>query len=195
LNEQFREELKGKPVEVFGEVHEVVKIGDDISEEGKIHMELGTGHMPVHGVGGGDSIFEDYPGDSFEKVGEINLEEDPQTPVELVPSVPSDETLTSAELRKKRVKTLAWHTDLPWLRKLLAQRSKSSPAAHLSSSQTFQPTHKSHRLATQGFVRRSSTIKQGPLVIEETESSPKGSPIKNPETPAQPQDSPVLESK
>ena len=57
LNEQFREELKGKPVEVFGEVHEVVKIGDDISEEGKIHMELGTGHMPVHGVGGGDSIF------------------------------------------------------------------------------------------------------------------------------------------
>jgi len=31
-------------------------------------------------------------------------------------------------------------------------------------------------------------------VIEEIESSPKGSPIKNPETPASPQASPVLES-
>jgi len=63
--------------------------------------------MPIHEVGGGDSIFEDYPGDSFEKVGEINLEENPQTPTEPVPFVSSIETLTSAEPRKKRVKTLA----------------------------------------------------------------------------------------
>jgi len=194
LNEQFREELEGKPVEIFGEVHEVVEIGDETSEEGKTEMELGTGDMPVHGVGGGDSIFEDYPGDSFEKVGEINLEEDPQTPAEPVPSVPSDETLTSAEPRKKRVKTLAERTDLPWIRKLQAQQSKSSPAAHQSSSQTSQPTRKSHRLAAQGFVRRSSTTKQGPPMIKEIESSPEGSPIKNPETPAQPQDSPIFES-
>ena len=39
--------------------------------------------MPVHEIGGGDSILEDYSGDSFEKVGEINLEEDPQTPLSL----------------------------------------------------------------------------------------------------------------
>jgi len=133
-------------------------------------------------------------GDSFEKVGEINLEEDPQTPTEPVPSVPSDETLTSAELRKKRLKTLAGRTDLPWVRKMLAQRSKAPPASPQPSSQTSQPTRKSYWLAAQGFVRRSSTTKQGPSVIEEIESSPEGSPIKNPETPAAPQDSPVLDS-
>jgi len=64
-------------------------------------------------VGGGDSILEDYPGDSFVKVGEINLEEDRPTSSELVLSVPSDEALTIAEPRRKRVKTLAGRTDLP----------------------------------------------------------------------------------
>jgi len=194
LNEQFREELEGKSVEVFGKVHKVVEIGEEISKEGKIDFELGIGDMPVHGVGGGDSVFEDYSGDSFKKLGEINLEEDPQTPAEPVLSAPSDETLTNAEPRKQRVKTLAGHTDLPWVRKLLAQQSKASPASHQPSSQTSQPTRKSHRLTAQGFVRGSSTIKQGPPVIEEIESSPEGSPIKNPETPAVPQDSPVPES-
>ena len=194
LNERFREEIEGKPVEVFGEVHEVVEIGDETSEEEKIDLELGTGHMPVHGVGGGDSILEDYPGYSFENVGEINLEEDPQTPSEPVLSVPSDETLTSAEPRRKRVKTFAGRTDLPWVWKLLAQRSKASPASHQPSSQASQPTRKPHRLAAQGFVRRSSTTNQETPMIEEIESSPEGSPIKNPETPATPQDLPVLES-
>ena len=76
--------------------------------------------MSVHEIGGGGSIFEDYPGDSFENAGEINLEEDPQTPAEPIPSVSSIETLTSDEPRKKRVKTLVGRTDLPWVRKLLA---------------------------------------------------------------------------
>jgi len=58
--------------------------------------------MPVHEIGGGDSILEDYPEDSFEKMDEINPEEDPQTPFKPVLSIPSDETLTSAEPRKKR---------------------------------------------------------------------------------------------
>jgi len=187
-------DLEEKSVEIVGEEHAVVEIGDETFEEGKFDLELGTGDMPVHRVEGGDSIVEDYPGDLFEKVGEINLEEEPQAPVEPVLSVPSDETLTSVELRKKRVKTLAGRTDLPWVRKLLAQQSKASPDSHQPSSQTSQPTCKSHRLAGQGFVRRSSTTKQGPPVIEEIESSPEGSPIKNLETPAAPQDSPVLES-
>ena len=52
-------------MEVFGEVPEVVEIGDETFEEGKIDLGLGIGHMPVHGVRGGDSILEDYPGDSF----------------------------------------------------------------------------------------------------------------------------------
>jgi len=55
-------------------VHDVVEVGDDTSEEGKIDLDLGTGDAPVHENGGSGSVFEDYPGDSFEKVGKINLE-------------------------------------------------------------------------------------------------------------------------
>jgi len=92
----------------------------DTTKEGKIEFNLGTGDMLVHEIGAGGSIFEDYPGDSFEKVGEINLEEDPQTPAEPILFVSPVETLTSDEPRKKRVKTLAGRTDLPWVWKLLA---------------------------------------------------------------------------
>jgi len=53
-------------------------------------------------------------------VGEIDLEEGPQTPTKSVLSISSDETLTREGPRKKRVKTLAGRTDLPWVRKLLA---------------------------------------------------------------------------
>jgi len=128
-------------------------------------------------------------------VGEIDLEEVPQTPSEPVLSVPSDETPTTAEPRKKRIKTLAGCTDLPWVWKLLAQRSQTSLSSHKpSTKQPTQPTRKSHCLAAQGFVRRSSSTKHGPPVIEEIVSSSKGSPIKNPETPAAPHVSPVLES-
>jgi len=53
-------------------------------------------------------------------LGEINLEEDPRTPAKPVLFVPLDETPTSAEPRRRRVKTLAGRMDLPWVRKLLA---------------------------------------------------------------------------
>ena len=92
----------------------------DTFEEGKIELDLGTGDVPVHEVGVGGPVFEDYPADSFEKVSEIDLEEDPQTPSEPVPSISSVETLTREEPRKKRAKTLVGRTDLPWVRKLLA---------------------------------------------------------------------------
>jgi len=78
-----------------------VEVEEDTSEGGKIELDLGTGDVPVHEIGGGGSIFEDYPGDSFEKVGEINLEEDPQTPAKPVPSVSSVQTLTKEEPRKR----------------------------------------------------------------------------------------------
>ena len=197
MEEQFRADIEKNSAEVFREIHDVVEVREDTFEEGKIKLDMGIGDVPVHEVGGRGSIFENYQGDSFEKAGEINLEEDPQTPAEPVPSVSSVETLTSDEPRKKRVKTLAGRIDLPWVRKVLAQRSKTSPASrHLSTqtNQSSQPTRKSHQLAAQGFVRRSSTAKQGPPVVEEIESSPEGSPIKNLKTPTQPQDSPVLES-
>jgi len=79
-----------------------------------------TGDMPVHKVEGVDSFLEDYSGDVFEKVGEVNLDETPQTPSEPVLTIPLDETPTTAEPRKKRIKTLAGRTDLPWVRKMLA---------------------------------------------------------------------------
>jgi len=136
LEQQSRAEIEKNSAEVFGEIHDVVKVGEDNSEEGKIELDLGTGDVLIHEIEGGGSVFEDYPGDSFEEVREINLEEDPQTPAEPVPSVSSVETLTSDEPRKKRVKTLARRIDLPWVRKLMAQRSKTSPSSHQPSTQT-----------------------------------------------------------
>jgi len=117
---QSRVEFEGKLAEVFEEIHDVVEVGDDTTEEGKIELDLGTGEVPVHDFGGGGSIFENYQGDSFEKASEINPEEDTQTTAEPVASISSVETLTSDEPRKKRVKTLAGRTDLPWVQKLLA---------------------------------------------------------------------------
>jgi len=176
-------------------MHAVEVIGEETSEEGKTDSKMETGDMPVHKVEGGDSFLEDYPGDSFEKVGEINLEKTPRTPSEPILSIPSDETPTTTEPRKKRIKTLTGRTDLPWLWKMLAQQSQTSPSSHQpSTKQPSQPTCKSHRLAAQGFVRRSSSTKQRPLVIKEIVSSSEGSPIKNPETPAAPLVLPVLES-
>jgi len=66
----------------------VVEIGDEPSVEGKFDEEMETGDSPVRRVVAGDSLFEDYPGDAFEKVGEINLEETPQIPSEPVLSIP-----------------------------------------------------------------------------------------------------------
>jgi len=59
LVQQSRAEIGGKPTEVFGGVHDVVKIGDDTSEEGKIDLNLGTGDVHVHEIGGSGSVFED----------------------------------------------------------------------------------------------------------------------------------------
>jgi len=110
----------GEPsIEIVEGVHEVVEIRDT-SEERKCDIEMTTGDTPVHRVEVGDSLCKDYPGDVFEKVGEINLEETPQTPSEPVLFVPSDGTLTSAEPRRKRVKTLAGRMDLSWVRRLMA---------------------------------------------------------------------------
>jgi len=114
-------------------VHEVVEIGD-VFEEGKCNVEMRTGDTPIHWFEVGDSLFEDYPGDVFEKVGEINLEGTPQTPSEPVLTVSLGETPTTGEQRKKRIKTLAGRMDLPWVRKLLDQPSQTSRSSHQSYS-------------------------------------------------------------
>jgi len=65
LEQQSRAESEEKSAEVFGEIHNVVEVGDDTSEEEKIELDLGIGEVLVHEIGGGGSIFQDYPGDSF----------------------------------------------------------------------------------------------------------------------------------
>jgi len=113
LEQQSRAKIEKKSAEVFREIHDVVEVGDNTSKEGKIELDLGTEDVPVHEIGGSGPIFEDYPGDSPEKVGEIDLEEDQKTPSDPVPSISFVETLTKDEPRKKRVKTLAGRTDMP----------------------------------------------------------------------------------
>jgi len=78
-------------------------------------VEMGTGDVPVHDTGVGDSHFEDYPGDDFEKMGDFTPEETPQSPSTPAPEIPTEETPASTEPRRKRFKTLAGRTDLPWV--------------------------------------------------------------------------------
>ena len=103
-------------------------------------VEMGTGDIPVHDVGAGDSQFEDYPGDDFEKVREYTPEETSQSPSTPTPGNPAEETLSSTEPRRKRFKTPARRTDLLWVRKLIAQKFKTSPSSQQTSQkQPFQP--------------------------------------------------------
>jgi len=111
-------------------------------------VEMGTGDVHVHDMGEGDSHFKDYPGDDFEKVGEFTPEETSQSPTTPALENLAEEPPASSEPRRKRFKTLAGRTDLPWVRKLIALRSKTSPSSqHTPRKQPFQPTRKSHRLA------------------------------------------------
>ena len=69
LTQQSRVKMGGTFTEIFKDVedvHEIVNVGDDTSEEGKGDLETGDG-VPVHGIGGGDFILKDYRGDSLEK--------------------------------------------------------------------------------------------------------------------------------
>ena len=89
------------------------------------------------------------------------------------------ETPSGEEPRKKRIKTLAGCTDLPWVRKLKALKARTSSSSQKSPpKQPSQPTRKSYRLAAQGI--RSTSISQGPPVIEEIPSSSEGSPAPTP---------------
>jgi len=68
LTQQSRVEIRGTFTETFKDVedvHEIVNVRDDTSEEGKGDLKTGDG-VPVHGIGDGDFILEDYRGDSYE---------------------------------------------------------------------------------------------------------------------------------
>jgi len=155
-------------------------------------VEQDTRAMPVRETGEGDLHFLDCPRDDFEKVGEFTPEETSQTPPAPVLEQPT-ETPSSAEPRKKRLKTLAGRTDLPWVRKLAALKAKASSSSQQTpQKQPSQPTRKSYRIAVQGV--RSCSANQGTPVIEKFLSSTKGSPVKGPDLAAAPLESPVLES-
>jgi len=147
----------------------------------------------VHEVEESDLFFKDYPGDDFEKVEEYTQEETSQTPLTPAPDHPTEPASSSTELRKNRIKTLAGRTDLPWIRKLVALKAKTSSSSQQTpQKQPSQPTRKSYRLATQGV--RSSSVNQGPPVIEEILSSSEESPVKGPDPGAEPLESLILES-
>ena len=153
------------------EVEGAVGTGEPVLEEA---ME-GTGGMPVQETGAGDLHFEDYPGDDFKKVGEYTQEETSQTPLTPAPEHPTEPAPSSTEPRKKRFKTLAGRTDLPWVRKLAALKAKtSSSSKQTPQKQPSQPTRKSYRLAAQEV--RGSSVNQGPPVIEEIPSSSEDHP-------------------
>ena len=71
---------------------------------------------------------EDHSGDTFEKVGDIDLTEGGQTPTGTVPSTPTTRNLTVEEPRKKRVRTTTGRFDLPLVQKFLGLKSKSFPS-------------------------------------------------------------------
>ena len=87
------------------------------AEPGPEGIAVETGDIPVLEVGEGDLHSKDYRGDDFEKVGEYSPEEPTQSPSTPAPKHPTEETPSNAEPRRKRFKTLAGRTDLPWVRK------------------------------------------------------------------------------
>jgi len=132
----------------------------------------------------------DHPGDSFEKVVNIDLTEKEQTPTESVSSTPSTGNLTGEEPRKKRVKTTAGRFDLPFVRKFFGLQSKSSPSC---PKQPFdQPTRKSSRLASQTMFKPVQSSKDEPIVIEDIDSSTESTPARGSETASTEQGSPLI---
>jgi len=77
LNLENPSDLGEPPIEAAGEVPAMMEIEEEPSVEGNAVEELRTGASPVHGMEADDFCFEDYPGDTFEKVGEITPEHTP----------------------------------------------------------------------------------------------------------------------
>ena len=113
-----------EPIRESGEKemgNQVVRIGDEPvhkavaerTEDEPVHepvladVEMGIGDKLVHDMRVGDSHFEDYPGDDFEKVGEFTPKDTSQSPSVPTLENPVEETPASTKPRRKRFKTLA----------------------------------------------------------------------------------------
>ena len=174
----------GESVDQTGEVPVQGGVGTGIGQEPvPEEVEQYSGGAPEVGSGLGDLRLEDFPSDEFEKVGELSPEESAQTPLALSSQQPA-ESPSSTEPRKKRTKTLAGRTDLPWVRKLQALRAKSSSSA--PKSPPAQPSRKSHRLMAQEIRARAHGQKTPviDLVHSSSEGSPVGDPVLKQEQPA-----------
>jgi len=182
--EEVDEGTRPEPVPDVGEektgeapVQEILEAGTG-SEPVPEEVEQGAGAVPDLGSGEGDLHIEDFPGDEFERVGDLVAEESTQPAPAPAPKHPA-ETPLGGEPRKKRVKTLAGRTNLQWVRKLKALKEKTSSSSPKSPpKQAAQPARKSYRLVAQGI--RSSTQHQGSPVIKELSSSSEGSPTPSP---------------
>ena len=80
--DESRVDLGVKLDDELVEIHDEVEMEDDQTEvfRPKIELDLGTGPDPVRDFEDEMfSVIEERPGDSFEKVGDINLTEGPNT--------------------------------------------------------------------------------------------------------------------
>ena len=84
------EEIRTEAEPVFESVE--MGIGE---EPALVDIRMRIGETPVLRAEEGDSCFEDYPGDDFEKVREITPEETPQSPSDPIPEIPSEEIPSS----------------------------------------------------------------------------------------------------
>ena len=168
LEEVVRADEAVPDVEETGELPDPMAVDPTVRTGGQFEEVRGEVD-PDLGPGGDDLREEDFPEDVFEKVGDLS-------PVQSCgPAVQAHEQAVQSPLdsvpRKKRMKTLAGRTDLPWVRKLQALRAQSSAAP------PAQPTRKSFRLAAQ--ETRGKRARQGSPSIEEIPSSSEGSPIRD----------------
>jgi len=174
-------------------IHEEIEVEDDQGEGfgPQIELDLGTGSDHVRDFGD-ELIHEiaDHPGDSFEKVGDINLTEEEQTPTEPISSTPSTGNLTGEEPRKKWVKTTTGRFDLPLVGKFLGLKSKSSPSHPKQPS--VQRTRKSSRLISHSIFKPVQSSKDERIVIEDIDSSAESTPARGSETASTEQGSPLI---
>jgi len=128
----------------------VFEVVDDVSEEGPVPGNIlglgnfGTGSEPVLDFSKtrieSPLLFEDKLDDTFDKVININVNEESKTPHETVPSTPIDKPQIGEGLRRKMIKTPAGRIDLPLVHESLDMELKSSSPSSRQKSAPSKPT-------------------------------------------------------
>jgi len=92
-------------------------------------VEMGTGDMPVREMGWVILTLRIFRVMILRRWGNSLLRKPHKHPVTLLLRFPRRKTPSNAEPRRKRIKTSAGRTDLPWVRKLIALKSQTSPSS------------------------------------------------------------------